>query len=73
MSSVLWYRKPASEWKEGLPAGNGVLPGVLFGGAESERNALNRELLWRGRNRERHFEPRHQRLAETRAHKRDPR
>jgi len=35
-SLVLWYDKPASEWTEALPVGNGRLGAMIFGGAASE-------------------------------------
>ena len=49
----LWYRQPAAEWKDGLPIGNGVLAGMVLGGVERERVALNHELLWRDEHRNR--------------------
>jgi len=30
---VLWYEKPASQWAEALPVGNGRLGALVFGGA----------------------------------------
>ena len=66
MNSLLWYAKPATEWKEGLPIGNGVLAGMVLGTYGHDRLALNHEWLWRGKNRRRDFEPRHQHLAEIR-------
>jgi len=44
----LWYRRPASEWMEGLPVGTGRLAGMVMGGVKRERIALNHEWLWRG-------------------------
>ncbi|MFH0796302.1 MAG: glycoside hydrolase family 95 protein [Candidatus Omnitrophota bacterium] len=66
MNSLLWYKKPASEWKEGLPIGNGILAGMVMGGVPRERIALNHELLWRGKNRKRDVEPKYQNLKEIR-------
>ena len=40
--SELWYRKPAVDWNEALPLGNGRMGAMLFGGTVIERIALNR-------------------------------
>ncbi|MDF2587390.1 MAG: alpha-L-fucosidase 2 precursor [Anaerocolumna sp.] len=53
MNNRLWYTRPASEWKEGLPIGTGRLAGMILGGIEEERIALNHEWLWVGCNRDR--------------------
>jgi alpha-L-fucosidase 2 len=66
MHSKLWYRKPASEWKEGLPIGNGMLAGMIVGTVERERLGLNHEWLWRAVHRHRDFEAKHERLDEIR-------
>lgn len=42
------YRKPASEWIEGLLQGNGRLGVVTMGGVADERFALNEDTLWSG-------------------------
>ena len=44
----LWYAKPATNWHEALPVGNGRLGGMVFGGVEKERIQLNEESLWAG-------------------------
>ncbi|GIP23897.1 glycoside hydrolase N-terminal domain-containing protein [Paenibacillus sp. J22TS3] len=44
----LWYRQPAESWEEALPVGNGRLGGMVFGGDELERIALNEDTLWSG-------------------------
>ncbi|GGL92776.1 large protein [Streptomyces fumigatiscleroticus] len=45
---VLWYDKPAAEWLEALPLGNGRLGAMVFGGPDSERLQLNEDTLWAG-------------------------
>jgi alpha-L-fucosidase 2 len=44
----LWYQRPAKEWAEALPLGNGRLGAMVFGGATSERLQLNEITLWSG-------------------------
>ncbi|WP_256761184.1 glycoside hydrolase N-terminal domain-containing protein [Cohnella sp. WQ 127256] len=44
----LWYRQPAVEWEEALPIGNGRIGGMVFGGIDVERIALNEDTLWAG-------------------------
>jgi alpha-L-fucosidase 2 len=44
----LWYRRPAVQWTEALPIGNGRLGGMLFGGIDGERIQLNEGTLWAG-------------------------
>ncbi|MFC5467677.1 glycoside hydrolase N-terminal domain-containing protein [Cohnella suwonensis] len=44
----LSYDKPATVWEEALPIGNGRLGGMVFGGADAERVALNEDTLWAG-------------------------
>jgi alpha-L-fucosidase 2 len=45
---VLWYEKPASQWVEALPIGNGRLGAMVFGGWASERLQLNEDTLYAG-------------------------
>lgn len=45
----LWYEKPASDWVEALPIGNGRLGGMIFGGPSEERIQFNEDTLWTGR------------------------
>ncbi len=47
-STLLWYTKPANEWEEALPVGNGRLGAMVFGGIEEERIQLNEETYWSG-------------------------
>ena len=44
----LWYDRPASEWVEALPVGNGRLGAMVFGGGATERIQFNEDTLWRG-------------------------
>jgi alpha-L-fucosidase 2 len=46
--SVLWYDKPASQWVEANPVGNGRLGAMIFGGIKRERLQLNEDTLWSG-------------------------
>ncbi len=45
---TLWYDRPAQEWTEALPLGNGRLGAMVFGGPDTERLALNEGSLWSG-------------------------
>src|SRR5215470_36687 len=45
---TLWYRRPATNWNEALPIGNGRLGAMIFGGIEGERIQLNEDTLWAG-------------------------
>jgi len=45
---ALWYEKPASQWVEALPIGNGRLGAMVFGGTTSERLQLNEDALYAG-------------------------
>ena len=47
-SLKLWYNKPAQQWTEALPVGNGRLGAMVFGGAENEQVQLNEDTLWAG-------------------------
>ncbi len=44
----LWYSRPAGEWLEAVPVGNGPLGGMVYGGVTTERIALNEATLWSG-------------------------
>ncbi|WP_449437880.1 glycoside hydrolase family 95 protein [Pedobacter steynii] len=46
--NVLWYNKPAANWNEALPIGNGFIGGMVFGGAARERVQLNESTIWAG-------------------------
>jgi alpha-L-fucosidase 2 len=47
-SLVLWYDKPAENWTEALPVGNGRLGAMIYGGTEKEIIQFNEETLWSG-------------------------
>ncbi|HJZ76516.1 MAG TPA: glycoside hydrolase N-terminal domain-containing protein, partial [Vicinamibacterales bacterium] len=49
----LWYRRPAANWNEALPIGNGRLGAMVFGGVEQERLQLNEDTIWAGEKRDR--------------------
>jgi len=44
----LWYDKPATQWVEALPVGNGKIGAMVFGGVEHELLQLNESTLWSG-------------------------
>lgn len=44
----LWYDKPATQWTEALPIGNGKIGAMVFGGVEEELLQLNESTLWSG-------------------------
>jgi alpha-L-fucosidase 2 len=44
----LWYTRPATNWNEALPIGNGRLAAMVFGGTDMERIQLNEETVWAG-------------------------
>jgi alpha-L-fucosidase 2 len=44
----MYYDKPAGEWVEALPVGNGRLGAMVFGRTDRELIQLNEESLWAG-------------------------
>ncbi len=44
----LTYTRPARQWVEALPLGNGRLGAMVFGGINVERLQLNEDTLWSG-------------------------
>ncbi|MET0267515.1 MAG: glycoside hydrolase family 95 protein, partial [Duganella sp.] len=44
----LWYDKPAKDWYEALPIGNGRLGAMVFGRPAEELLQLNEQTLWTG-------------------------
>ncbi|MBU6297891.1 MAG: glycoside hydrolase N-terminal domain-containing protein, partial [Alphaproteobacteria bacterium] len=45
---VLWYDRPAAQWTEALPLGNGRIGAMVFGGTSDERIQINETTLWGG-------------------------
>lgn len=45
---LLWYDRPAREWVEALPVGQGRLGAMVFGDPFRERIALNEDTVWQG-------------------------
>lgn len=44
----LWYDKPATQWVEALPLGNGRLGAMVYGDPIHEQFQLNEETVWGG-------------------------
>ena len=44
----LWYNKPAEQWVEALPVGNGRLGAMIFGNPYREKIQLNENTVWAG-------------------------
>jgi alpha-L-fucosidase 2 len=51
-SFVLRYGRPAQQWVEALPIGNGRLGAMVFGGTADERIQFNDDTLWAGKPRD---------------------
>lgn len=47
-SSILRYYKPAKEWVEALPVGNGHIGAMIYGGVDREEIQLNEGSFWGG-------------------------
>lgn len=45
---ALWYERPAAQWVEALPVGNGRLGAMVFGRPAQERLQLNEDTLYAG-------------------------
>jgi alpha-L-fucosidase 2 len=45
---TLWYAKPATQWVEAVPIGNGRLGAMVFGRVERERLQINEDTIWDG-------------------------
>src|SRR5471030_2622342 len=46
--NILWYDKPAANWNEALPIGNGYIAAMVFGSPQLERLQLNESTIWAG-------------------------
>jgi len=44
----LWYTKPASQWVEALPVGNGRMGAMVYGDPSNELLQLNENTVWAG-------------------------
>lgn len=44
----LWYDKPAAQWVEALPIGNGKIAAMVFGNPAHEKLQLNEGTFWSG-------------------------
>ena len=47
-TNCLWYSRPAGQWEEALPLGNGRLGAMVFGGTDKESIQTNEESMWYG-------------------------
>lgn len=45
---TLWYKRPAENFNEALPLGNGRLGACVYGGIEDETVSLNEDTFWSG-------------------------
>ena len=45
---LLWYDRPAAQWLEAQPIGNGRLGAMVFGGTDQETLQLNEATVWAG-------------------------
>ena len=46
--SRLWYQKPAAEWEEALPLGNGRMGAMVYGTVLEEHIQVNEDSIWYG-------------------------
>jgi alpha-L-fucosidase 2 len=46
--TTIWFDKPAKDFTESSPLGNGRLAAMLFGGLDEERIVLNESSVWSG-------------------------
>lgn len=63
----LWFQQPATQWTEALPAGNGRLGAMVFGGVAQERIQFNEDTVWTGRPHDYSRPGAHRHLAAIRA------
>lgn len=45
---MLWYDRPATDWTQALPIGNGRLAAMDYGGTDRDTIQFNEETLWTG-------------------------
>ncbi|HEY4787779.1 MAG TPA: glycoside hydrolase family 95 protein [Bacteroidales bacterium] len=45
---IMWYQKPAKQWVEALPIGNGRLGAMVYGDPSNEVIQLNENTVWAG-------------------------
>ena len=48
-SLSLWNHKPASQWVEALPIGNGSLGAMIYAGVQTEHLQINEDTVWTGK------------------------
>ena len=48
IGSILRYTKPAADFNEALPIGNGRIGGMIYGGVKQETIGLNEDSIWSG-------------------------
>lgn len=65
--TLLKYNKPAENFDQALPVGNGRIGGMIFGGAANETIKLNEDSIWSGGLRHRVNPDAQEGLAEVRA------
>ena len=53
MRHKLYYKKPAEQWHDALPVGNGRIGGMICGIPAAEVISLNEDSIWSGRYRDR--------------------
>ena len=53
MNKAIWFDKPAKDWNEALPIGNGRLGGMIYGNINTECIQLNEDSVWYGGPRDR--------------------
>jgi len=49
---VLWFDRPATQFKEAVPIGGGIVGAMVYGGVAEERLSLNHKMLWRAMKRD---------------------
>lgn len=62
----IWFDRPATDWNEALPIGNGFLGGMVFGNTDKERIQLNEDSVWYGGPRDRNNPNAYEHLPEVR-------